>query len=218
MSQGQMVLLRWLLPAAIGGVAIIVLAVTPLSAHTARDGFWPFFSATDRPAKILEITLPSGAAGVVSGQGKTYWPAAGIPVSGPSPHGDDTVGAPDTGSLPKNNTVAKGLAGSATRDQGARATRDLPPGIRDIPDMAGDLPGVIRHMFGAPAGSYIGLEQERKFIKEGWPSSPEKTGQNRNIAANEAATELCAGGNCPDSTAPKGAQGVTGSTTGTSGT
>ncbi|OKH88356.1 hypothetical protein LF95_17205 [Thalassospira sp. TSL5-1] len=141
-----------------------------------------------------------------------------MPVSGPSPHGDDTVGAPDTGSLPQNDTVAKGHAGYELRDRGARATRDLPPGIRDIPDMAGDLPGVIWHMFGAPAGSDIGPDQERKFIKEGWPSLSQKAGQKTNLVARQPAKELCAGGNCPDSTAPQGAQGVTGSTTGTSGT
>ena len=218
MSHGQMVLLRWLLPAALGGVAIIVLAVTPLSAHTARDGFWPFFTATDGSAKTLAISVPSGTAGAVAGQGTSYRPGARMLASGPSPHGDDTVGAPDTGSLPQNDTDAKGHAGIAYRDTGAGASRDLPPGIRDIPDMAGNLPGVIWHMFGAPAGSDIGLDQERKFIKEGWPSSPQKAGQKTNLVASEPATELCAGGNCPDSTAPQGVHGVTGSTTGTSGT
>lgn len=218
MSQGQMALLKWLLRGAFGGLAMIILAVTPLSAHTARGGFWPFSTSTDEPAEDFTNCVPVPAAGAAFGDGANGWSGAGSPVAGPSPNGDDTVGAPDNGSLPQNDTVAKGHTGTVFRGAGAVASGDLPPGIRDIPGMAGDLPHVIWHVFGAPAGSDIGPEQERKFIRDGWQPSPQKAGQNKDLVANEPATKLCGDGACPAAAAPKGAQGVTGSTTGTSGT
>lgn len=221
MAQGQMALLEWLLQGTVSCVATIVLAVTPLSAHTARDGFWPIATQTTGTARYQEICALHILAGAGTCAGSTERSDAGVSFDtacGPSPNGDDTVGAPDNGSLPKSDTVASGHAGSRYNDQGANALGDLPPGIRDIPGMAGELPHVIWHVFGAPAGSDIGLEQERKFIRDGWQTPPQKTGHKNDLVANEPTTKLCNDGKCPAIVAPQGVNGVTGSTTGTSGT
>jgi hypothetical protein len=221
MAQGQMALLKRLLQGSLGGIVMIISAVTPLSAHTARDGFLPFVTPTVGPAGDTGICTHHISAGAGKCEGVADRPVAGLgfeTATGPSPNGDDTVGAPDTGSLPKSDTVAKGHAGAGYNDQGAVASSGLPPGIRDIPGMAGELPHVIWHIFGAPAGSDIGLEQERKFIRDGWQISPQKTGQDKNLVANTPLKKLCNDGKCPAIVAPQGAKGVTGSTTGTSGT
>ncbi|OSQ39729.1 hypothetical protein [Thalassospira mesophila] len=222
MAQGQMALLKRLLQGSVSSVATIVLAVTPLLAHTARDGFCPITTQTagttgNADTDICAHHISAGAGTYAGSMQRSGGGISFDTASGPSPNGDDAVGAPDNGSLPKSGTVANGYAGPRY-SEGANALSDLPPGMGDPSGMAGELPHVIWHVFGAPAGSDIGLEQERKFIRDGWPTSPQKIGHKNDLVANEPATKLCNDGKCPAIVAPQGAKGVTGSTTGTSGT